>query len=160
MTATGNKLARWLGVERRERLPDLGERELAVLEVLWEQGRSSAQAVRGLMPGAPISLSTAQSTLERLHRKHLVHRVKQGRAYQYHAALSRSQLIGGLLRDLARDVAGGELAPMLSGFLDYVSGEAPELEPDVSRALGLARVTGREEDVTKDPDDDGEHNRG
>jgi predicted transcriptional regulator len=132
-----NKLVRWLGVERPQRVPDLGERELAVLEVLWKHGRSSAQAVREHMPGAPISLSTAQSTLERLHRKQLLRREKQGRAYQYRAVLSRSELIGDLLRDLARDVAGGELAPMLSGFLDFVSGEAPELEPEVSRALGL-----------------------
>ena len=67
----------------------------------------------------------------------LLGREKAGRAYQYEARVTRSQLIGGLLRDLAEDVAGGDVAPMLSGFLDYVTTEAPELEPRVSRALAL-----------------------
>lgn len=156
MNGKGHKLVRWLGVDRPRRLPDLGERELAVLELLWDHGRGSAQSVQAAMPGDPVALSTVQSTLERLHRKHLVDRVKRGRAYEYRTTLSRSQLIGGLLRDLAEDVAGGELAPMLSGFLDYVSGEAPELGPGVSRALGIpARPKARKvSDGEEERDDD------
>ncbi len=118
-------------------MPDLGERELDVLEVLWKGGQRSAQDVQNALPGDAVSLSTVQSTLERLHRKELVGREKSGRAYQYEVRVSRSQLIGGLLRDLAQDVAGGDVAPMLSGFLDYVATEAPELGSKVSRALAL-----------------------
>lgn len=132
-------LGRWLGLNRGNRLPDLGERELAVLEVLWERGAKSSQAVQALMPGRPISLSTIQSTLERLFRKQLVSRTKSGRAYLYQASISRSQLIGGLLRDLAEDVAGGELAPMVSGFLHYVASEDPELGPKLSKALAAGK---------------------
>ena len=135
MSIAGKSLGRWLGLGRADRLPDLGERELAVLEVLWAKGAQSSQAVQALMPGEPISLSTIQSTLERLFRKKLVSRSKAGRAYQYRASISRSQLIGGLLRDMAEDVAGGQLAPMLSGFLQYVAAEDPELGPRLSRAL-------------------------
>jgi predicted transcriptional regulator len=142
MKLGSNMLGQWLGLARNERLPDLGERELAVLEVLWASGALPAQAVQSCMPGNPISLSTIQSTLERLFRKQLVVRSKQGRAYVYQAVVSRPQLIGGLLRDLARDVAGGELAPMVSGFLEYVAGENPELGPKLSRALDDEGVTG------------------
>ena len=139
-------LGHWLGLKRGDRLPDLGERELAVLEVLWAGGAQSSQAVQGLMPGKPISLSTVQSTLERLFRKQLVSRTKAGRAYLYQASIGRSELIGGLLRDLARDVAGGELAPMVSGFLQYVASEDPELGPKLSKALASeARLSGSEE---------------
>ena len=131
------KLATWLGAATSRRVPDLGEREMDVLEVLWSRGESSAQEVRETLPGQSVSLSTVQSTLERLHRKALLEREKIGRAYRYRTLLTRSQLIGGLLRDLAEDVAGGDVAPMLSGFLDYVAAEAPELGPGISRALDL-----------------------
>lgn len=117
------------------RLPDLGERELAVLEVIWAYGEQSAQSVQEHMRANPISLSTIQSTLERLFRKELLKRSKVGRAYVYQPCVSRSQLIGGLIRDLAQDLAGGELAPMVSGFLEYVSTEDPELGPRISQAL-------------------------
>ncbi len=143
MIAKHHKLARWLGAGGRARLPDLGERELAVLKLLWAGGEATAQSIQTQMPGEAISLSTVQSTLERLHRKKLVRRVKQGRAYCYRAALSQPQLIGGLLQDLADDVAAGELAPMLSGFLEYVSAEAPGMGDDVSRALGIERNGGQ-----------------
>ena len=131
------KIVSWLGAVRARRVPDLGERELDVLEVLWAHGDSSAQEVHEALPGRAVSLSTVQSTLERLHRKDLLDRQKAGRAYRYQPCLSRAQLIGSLLRDLAADVAGGDIEPMLSGFLDYVAAEAPELGPGVSRALAL-----------------------
>ncbi|PIE38968.1 MAG: hypothetical protein CSA53_03545 [Gammaproteobacteria bacterium] len=120
-------------------LPDLGERELAVLEVLWERGDATAQAVQQQMTDAGISLSTVQSTLERLHRKGLLARNKQGRAYCYRALLDRSQLISGLLRDMAEQVAAGDLAPMISGFLDFVSSQAPELAGDLSRSFSARK---------------------
>lgn len=109
------------------RTPSLGRRELAVLESLWDNGAQSAQSVRDGMRSNPIGLSTVQSTLERLHRKRLVRRTKRGRAYVYAARLERSELIRGLLHDIAAELAGGDPAPMISGFMDYLadSGETP-----------------------------------
>lgn len=130
------------GVEsgRNQKLPDLGERELLVLEVLWESGEATAQTVKSQMPDSGISLSTVQSTLERLYRKHLVERSKQGRAYCYHATMTRPQLISGLLRDMTHHVARGDLVPMISGFLDYISAEAPEQVEDLSKSIDLERA--------------------
>ncbi|MEE4173708.1 MAG: BlaI/MecI/CopY family transcriptional regulator [Xanthomonadales bacterium] len=144
-------LTSWLGAVPSRRVPDLGEREMNVLEVLWSLGELSAQDVREALSGQSVSLSTVQSTLERLHRKALLEREKIGRAYRYRPLLTRTQLIGGLLRDLAEDVAGGDVAPMLSGFLDYVAAEAPELGPGVSRALALVEEP-REGQTGKDDD--------
>lgn len=129
------------GVEsdRNQHLPDLGERELLVLEVLWDRGDATAQAIKSRMPDGDISLSTVQSTLERLYRKQLVERSKQGRAYRYRATMTKSQLISGLLRDMANQVARGDLAPMISGFLDYVSAEAPEQVGKLSRSIDFER---------------------
>lgn len=144
------KIGSWLGTAPTRRVPDLGERELDVLEVLWARGESSAQEVLEALPGRAVSLSTVQSTLERLYRKTLLDREKAGRAYRYQPCLTRAQLIGSLLRDLATDVAGGDIEPMLSGFLDYVAAEAPELGPGVTRALALVEGD-RQDSRRQDP---------
>jgi predicted transcriptional regulator len=127
---------------KHQRLPDLGEREVLVLEALWNCDEATAQAIHGAMPDAGISLSTVQTTLERLHRKRLVSRSRQGRAYRYRAVMDRAELIGGLLGNIAQQLAAGELAPMISGFLNYVGTQAPELGDELSRSLRGERHRG------------------
>lgn len=143
MVLKSKVFAGWLGGKRRQRMPNLGARELEALECLWAQRSSSAVSLRAQLAGGRIALSTVQSTLERLYRKGLVTREKDGRAYRYAPACSRSQFIGLLLRDIADDVAGGELAPMMSGFAEYIAGEDQEIDPELARLLG--REDGRDE---------------
>ncbi|WP_157976678.1 BlaI/MecI/CopY family transcriptional regulator [Parahaliea mediterranea] len=121
----------WLaGRPRNSRTPALGERELAVMHALWqaeshasapEAAMLSAQQVLERMAGEPLALSTIQSTLERLCRKALVARQKQARAYLYRPLLARQDLISSMLHDISQDIAGGDVAPMVSGFMDYLS---------------------------------------
>ena len=131
-------MKQWLTRKAQSRMPDLGARELSVLEVLWARDVATAQDVFEALP-AGVTLSTVQSTMERLCRKGLTVRSKQGRAYRYRVTLTREQLIGGLLRDLAADFAGGRLAPMVSGFVQYVAGEATDAESELRRALERAK---------------------
>jgi predicted transcriptional regulator len=138
MTRESFHLIQWLKRARQQRMPELGTREVEILECLWEEQEASAQQVTdrlGKGADAGISLSTVQSTLERLTRKQLVTRSKKGRAYLYRSAMQRQQLIGGLLRDLADDLAGGRMAPMISGFLDYVAEEDPALESQLAELI-------------------------
>ncbi len=133
-----------------QKLPDLGERELLVLEALWERGDATAQEIKRRMPDSHVSLSTVQSTLERLNRKRLVTRIKQGRAYSYQTTASRSQLISSLLREMAQHVAGGDMAPMISGFLDYISKEAPDQIGSLSQSIGQRRSRPEHSEVDDD----------
>lgn len=135
MALSTTALIHWLSGRRAARMPDIGARELAVLGLLWDRGPMPAQDVRDRMSGSPVSLSTIQSTLERLNRKNLVTRRKSGRAYRYAAVLNRAQLIAAMLKDLADEVAGGDLTPMVSGFMEFVAAESPELESELSNAL-------------------------
>lgn len=144
MISKNRGLAGLLGGKRKGRMPDLGSREIDALDRLWSTGQLSAQALLEQMGQTQLTLNTVQSTLERLHRKGLVLREKRGRAYQYTAALSRAQLISRLLRDLADEVGGGELAPMISGFVEFVAGDDPAIESEVETEL--ARLLERKED--------------
>lgn len=121
MTTTEHWL-RTLGLRKKfTRTPTLGERELAVLNILWAQPELTVAEVHERMAADSISLNTVQSTLERLVRKELLIRRKQVRAFHYSAAITRITLISSLLHDISRDVAGGEMVPMVSGFAEFLS---------------------------------------
>jgi len=107
--------------------PPLGELEIAVLRHLWSAGQVDARSVLTTLAARGITLSTVQATLERLHRKGLLERSKVGRAYRYRAAVTQSQLIGALIRNLSQQLAAGELEPVISGFVDLVGEANPEL---------------------------------
>ena len=60
----------------------LGPLERRVLEVLW--GRDREARVRDLQPSFPeIAYTTLMTTLDRLHRKGVLYRVPEGRAFAY-----------------------------------------------------------------------------
>ena len=54
--------------------PILGELELDVMESLWQLDQQTAQQVLDTLQSRGITLSTVQSTLERLVRKQLLKR--------------------------------------------------------------------------------------
>jgi predicted transcriptional regulator len=106
------------------RLPELGARELDVLEILWHSGALTSRQVLERLTAAELSLSTVQSTLERLHRKGLLDRTKAGRSFVYTAAVTRENIISRLLHEIAENLADGDSAPMVSGFLEYLGDDA------------------------------------
>lgn len=128
-------IASWLDSgTQQSRMPDIGKRELDVLEALWRQGALTSHSTLQQLQSAGISLSTVQSTLERLNRKQLVSREKVGRAYVYAAAITKETIISRMMREIADSLAGGETAPMVSGFLDYLDASGNDA-PDALRAL-------------------------
>lgn len=101
-------------------LPQLGELELTLLTALWSRPEQSAHGLQqGLARKQQCTLSTVQSTLERLHRKDLVRRHKQGHAYVYCARLERGELLGKLLGGVIRQLHTGSLDPILASFVDF-----------------------------------------
>ena len=68
----------------------LGPLELRVLEELWERGGAS---VRDLLDAFPaIAYTTLMTTADRLYRKGLLLRVREGRRFRYHPRWTRYEL--------------------------------------------------------------------
>jgi len=98
--------------------PPLGDLEVAVLEYVWSQPEASAKdAHAAIGAGRGISLNTVQSTLERLHRKDLLDRVKVSHSYRYSARLRREEFVAALVRDVV-DRFGGDSSAALAAFMD------------------------------------------
>lgn len=104
---------------KRSRNPALGALERAVLDAVWRLGETDAQALlERFSQQRAIALSTVQSTLERLHRKQLLRRRKAGRSFLYCAQLSRDDLIGRMVSEIANELSVGRPAAAISGLLD------------------------------------------
>lgn len=116
-------------------MPLLGPRELEVLDRLWRHGSLSALELHERTGTAAVSLNTIQSTVERLRAKGLVERRKEGRAYRYAATLTRADVVRKVLKDLTRDVGGGDLVPIISGFVGLFAGGDPAVESEIIRLL-------------------------
>ena len=68
----------------------LGPLERRVLEILWS--RSHDARVRDLHPWFPeIAYTTLMTTLDRLHRKGVLDRVPDGRAYAYRTRVTQAE---------------------------------------------------------------------
>ena len=122
--------------------PALGERELEVMKILWQGEALSAKAVLQRTAERELSLSTMQSTLERLHRKGLLHREKAGRFFVYQAAVTRAQMISQLLGDITEQICDGDVAPLVSGFTHFCSENTTGPNPN-STAMPVPAITRR-----------------
>jgi len=84
--------------------------ELRIMQVLWENGASTVQAVQERLSGESLAYTTVQTMLNVLQRKGKVKRKLVGKAYEYRAVLSRERAL--------RDAAGDLLDRMFGGSVD------------------------------------------
>jgi predicted transcriptional regulator len=99
---------------------DVTGAELAVLQVLWEEGTATARRlIDRLYPaGGSSAHATVQKLLERLEHKGCITRDRSGPLQVISPAIRREELIRRRLRDIANDLCGGSLAAMLSHLVN------------------------------------------
>jgi len=114
---------RWLRGRTRDELDGwFGKLERRVLEALWRRGPS---AVRDLQDSFPeTAYTTLMTTLDRLHRKGVLDRAKDGRAFVYTPRFTRDDLRAGLAERALHTLLGDDAArvrPLLSFLVDAVT---------------------------------------
>lgn len=120
----------------------LGPLEWRVLEALW--GRGTSAAVRDLTADFPdIAYTTLMTTLDRLFRKGVLVRDKQGRAFLYSPRLSRAEFESERAADAVRlALAGGRaaLSPLLSTFVQAVGDRDREMLDELEALVRARRA--------------------
>lgn len=106
----------------------LGDLELAVMEALWRQAPASVKDVSQALAARQLAYTTVMTTLDRLHKKGLLDREKQGHAFLYRPRMDRAgyerRLVAGVLGDLPM----ASRHALLSGFLDYAAADDEALD--------------------------------
>lgn len=95
---------------------DVTDTELAVLQVLWDQGPATIRQITDVLypGGGAAQYATVQKLLDRLESKRCVLRDRQPLAHAFRAALVRDELIGRRLQAMAEQLCGGSLTPLLT----------------------------------------------
>ena len=75
---------------------DITDAELAVLQVLWEQGPCNIRKITEVLypDGKAAQYATVQKLLERLEAKDCVRRNRSGAVHSFTAMIDRDELIG------------------------------------------------------------------
>jgi len=115
----------------------LGPLEREVLDAVWRLGRASVRDARAALERAA-AYTTVMTVLDRLYKKGLVERQRDGRAFVYSAAVSSEQLqssvaMGLLGRLLGR--GGAAAAPVLSNLVDTVGERDRALLDELDRLV-------------------------
>jgi len=114
----------------------LGELEAVVMDRLWswQQSATVREVLDDLRPERMLAYTTVMTVMDNLHRKGLLSRVPEGRAYRYSPARSRADHTAELIAS-ALATSEDRTAPLLR-FVEQM--DADELE--VLRA-SLARLS-------------------
>ena len=105
-----------------------GDLEAVIMHRVWEYGKpvTVRELFDDLSAERTIAYTTVMSTMDNLHRKGWLGRVKEGKAYRYTATASREEYSARLMRE-ALD-AGGNTEAVLSHFVAQIdSGESEAL---------------------------------
>ena len=104
-----------------------GELEAVVMHRVWEH--DSPVTVRELFDELrrerAIAYTTVMSTMDNLHRKGWLDRVKEGKAYRYAATASREEYSARLMREAL--VGGGDTEAVLNHFVAQMEGDESEV---------------------------------
>jgi predicted transcriptional regulator len=98
---------------------DITDAELAVLQVLWDQGRETIRELTDTLypSGTGVHYATVQKLLERLEGKKFVKRDRNAWPHRFEALLGRDDLISRRLQLTADKLCDGALAPLLTSLV-------------------------------------------
>lgn len=98
-----------------ERQYELGDAELGVLKVLWDEGPATVRDVLEHLHqrGKHVAYTTVQTLLARLEQKQFVTSDKSDMAYVYRAKLSRERVTRSRMKTLLTQLYDGAAGPLV-----------------------------------------------
>jgi len=115
----------------------LGKLERQVLDEAWQRGEVSVRDIY-LVFGEKIAYTTLMTTLDRLYKKQLLDRRKDGRAFLYAPSVSREEFEHGIKEDVIDGLLGRNaegIAPVLACIVDTLSRRDRESLDELDRLV-------------------------
>ena len=114
-----------------------GELEAVIMHRVWDHAGpvTVRELFDELAAERTIAYTTVMSTMDNLHRKGWLDRVRDGKAYRYTATASREEYSARLMREALSD--GGDAEAVLSHFVAQIgSGESEALRTVLGKLRG------------------------
>ena len=114
----------------------LGKLERQVLDETWQRREVSVRDIY-LAFGERIAYTTLMTTLDRLFKKNILTRRKDGRAFLYAPAVSPDEFEQGIREDVIEGLLGhgSDVQPVLACIVDTVSERDRELLDELDRLI-------------------------
>lgn len=116
----------------------LGELEREVMEEVWQRGEASGREMHEAF-GERMAYTTMMTTLDRLFKKKLLDRRKEGRAFVYTPRISREEFESGVAKDMIDGMLGSDAEPVLAYIVEAVSERNRELLDELDRLVKQKR---------------------
>ena len=109
---------------------DVTDTELAILQVLWDQGETTRRRIADVLypGGSEVHYATVQNLLGRLERKGFVQSARMGNVLFFTATVAKEELIRRRLQGLADKLCGGAVAPLVMNLIKSKPLSAHEVE--------------------------------
>lgn len=118
-------------------LDSLGKLERETMNEVWRQREVNVRIVE-LAFGERFAYTTIMTTLDRLFKKGLLNRRKEGRAFYYSARFTLEELERGMTEDIMDNllsVGATQIEPILACMVDAVSDRDRDLLEDLARLV-------------------------
>lgn len=137
------KTMKWFAGSEEEPELVMGPLERELLELIWQRGESSVRDIF-LALDERLAYTTLMTTLDRLHKKGLLERRKDGRAFYYsprHTPVEFEQSITRSVVDKLLGRTSDGVEPLLACIVDAVSEHDRELLDELDRLIQEKRRT-------------------
>ena len=108
-------------------LPDLGELEHEVMQLVWSRGRITAEQAREEL-ARPLKESTVRTVLRRLEDKGYVTHTVEGRTFHFVPAEARSTVAAKAVQRIVDWFCNGSLEEVLTGMVDNAALDPKQLQ--------------------------------
>ena len=98
----------------------LGALEMRVMELLWDEHPLSVRAASERLAGAQ-AYTTIMTTMDRLHKKRLLRRTKEGNAFLYEPAMDRAEYQRRVVEAALTPLLAQGAAPVLAAFVEIAA---------------------------------------
>ena len=122
-------------------LPELGDLEREVMQLVWAHGPVTAEAVREKL-SRPLKESTVRTVLRRLEEKGYTTHTVDGRTYVYQAAEERGRVAAKAVQRIVDWFCNGSVEEVLVGMVDRSMLDQKQLRA-LADQVARAKVKGR-----------------
>jgi BlaI family transcriptional regulator, penicillinase repressor len=124
-----------------ESLPELGDLEREVMQLVWANGPVTAEAVRERL-SRPLKESTVRTVLRRLEEKGYTTHTVDGRTYVYQAAEDRGRVAAKAVQRIVDWFCNGSVEEVLVGMVDRAMLDQKQLRA-LADQVARAKAKGR-----------------
>ena len=95
----------------------LGDLQVAILRVLWDEGEATVARVTEAIAGKRCAPTTIATMLTKMERRRIVEHRVEGRQFVYRPRISEKELTHTMVADLAQRLFEGDLSALVSHLI-------------------------------------------